>query len=114
MKSIFFIISIICCSYSYSQEIPNYVEFTFVKDGYIVKNNGDSIFGKINILEEDESLYYQEDNKNAIINQQTGHIDLTATIVDSLGKIFKIPFFDINTILYGYIVYIQLSNSNKI
>ena len=62
MKSIFFIISIICCLNSYSQEIPNYNEFTLVKDGYIVKNNGDSIFGKINILEEDESLYYQEDN----------------------------------------------------
>lgn len=112
MKSIFFIISIICCLNSYSQEIPNYNEFTLVKDGYIVKNNGDSIFGKINILEEDESLYYQEDNKNAIINQQTGHIDLTATIVDSLGKIFKIPFFDINTILYGYIVY-QVITVNK-
>ena len=54
MKSIFFIISIICCLNSYSQEIPNYNEFTLVKDGYIVKNNGDSIFGKINILEEDE------------------------------------------------------------
>lgn len=112
LKFTFFIISIICCLNSYSQEIPNYNEFTLVKDGYIVKNNGDSIFGKINILEEDESLYYQEDNKNAIINQQTGHIDLTATIVDSLGKIFKIPFFDINTILYGDIVY-QVITVNK-
>ncbi|HUM51597.1 MAG TPA: hypothetical protein PK431_07255 [Chitinophagales bacterium] len=114
MKSIFLILSTIFCLNSYSQEIPNYDEFTFVKDGYIIKNNGDSIFGKINILEEDESLYYQEENKNAIINQQTGHIDLTATIVDSMGKIFKIPFFDINTILYGDIKYeIRTVNKNR-
>lgn len=117
MKSLLTFLICIFCYKCYSQEIPNipdYNSFTIVKDGYIVKEKGDTIFGKVNLLEEDESLYFQEDNKNAVFNKETGHIDLTATIVDSTGKIVKIPYYDIKTIMYESTLYYVLTvDKNK-
>lgn len=108
MKSLLLLFVCVFCYTCYSQDVPNipdYNSFTIVKDGYIVQQKGDTIFGKVNMLEEDESLYFQEDNKSAIINKETGYIDLTATIVDLTGKVFKIPYYNIKTIMYDETLY---------